>query len=264
MISMKFALVNGTEETPSPKKSGLCPFCNAKVISKCGTKKSWHWAHKGKIECDPWWENETEWHRAWKNNFPEHCQERIHHDEKGERHIADVMTDEGWVIEFQHSFIKPEERSSRNSFYKKLAWVVDGTRRKRDKTQFFKLIEEDIQISSTPKIYRVYLDDSALLKDWSNSFHPVFFDFGEENLWCLIPSSEGSWGAVMEVPCSLFISMHNRNGCIEEDFDGFVNALKVIVSNHKRRRQDHTQSAHLIFPYRYYIYRQKRRFSRRL
>lgn len=262
MISMKFALVNGTKETPSPKKSGLCPFCNAEVISKCGTKKSWHWAHKAKVECDPWWENETEWHRSWKNKFPENYQERIHKDEKGERHIADVKTDEGWVIEFQYSFIKPEERDSRNNFYKNLVWVVNGTRRKRDKTQFFKLIEENILISSTPKIHKVYLDDSVLLKDWANTLHPVFFDFGENNLWCLIPPTEGSWGAVLEVPASLFISMHNRNGSNEENFYGFINGMKLIVSNHNKRMQDQTPSPYSIFPYRYLVYR-RRKFNRR-
>ncbi len=265
MILMKFALVNGTKETPSPKKYGLCPFCNAKVISRCGTKKSWHWAHKAKVECDPWWENETEWHRAWKNKFPEHCQERIHKDEKGERHIADVKTDEGWVIEFQHSFIKHEERESRNNFYKKLAWVVNGNRRKRDKAQFFKLIEEQIVISSTPKIYRVYLDDSALLRDWYHSRHPVFFDFGEDNLWCLIPSSEDSWGAMIEVPRALFISFHTRLDPTEEDFNGFLNGLKSIISKYKTR-QIEAQQDYVIFPPKYLVYRSRRthRSRRRL
>lgn len=47
-------------------------------------------------------------------------------EESGEKHIADVKTDSGWVLEFQHSNINPKERLSRNSFYPKLVWVVDA------------------------------------------------------------------------------------------------------------------------------------------
>lgn len=265
--NMKFATVNGTKTTPTPKLSGSCGFCNAEVISKCGSIKIWHWAHKSKLECDPWWENETEWHRNWKNKFPEHCQERIDYDEKNEKHIADVKTDEGWVLEFQYSLISPEERNSRNNFYKKLIWVVNGTRRKRDKAQFFKLIEENIILSPAPRIHGVYLDDSALLRDWSSSHHPVFFDFDEDNLWCLIPPCEGYWGAVIEVPRSLFISMFNRNESIEEDFNGFLNSLKIVATNYRTRVQHQSlmpDSSRSIFPPKYLAYRNRNRFRRRL
>jgi hypothetical protein len=263
---MKFALVNGTKKTPTPKESGFCVFCNAKVISKCGNVKVWHWAHRGKLECDPWWENETQWHRDWKNKFPEHYQERIAYDEKGEKHIADVKTDEGWVLEFQHSFLKSEERNSRNNFYEKLVWVVDGNRRMRDKVQFSKLISANTTISLTPKIHRVYLDDSALLRDWSRSPHSVFFDFGEDNLWCVIPSPESSWGAAIEIPRSLLISIHNREDSIEEDFNGFLSSLKILVSNYELRHQSQSSSQASFFQasrrlYRYPSYR--KRFRRR-
>lgn len=263
---MKFALVNGTKKTPTPKESGFCVFCNAKVISKCGTVKAWHWAHKGKLECDPWWENETQWHRDWKNKFPEQCQEVIQYDDKDEKHIADVKTDEGWVFEFQYSPIRPDERKSRNNFYKKLIWVVDGTRRKRDKAQFFKLIDENLFISTTPEIHKVYRDDSALLRDWATDQHPVFLDFGEEKLWLLIPSSKDAWIPVMEIARDLLISMHNRKNSTEENFDGFLNSLKIIVSSYETRIKNSLQLenySHSIFPPRYLAYR-NRKFKRRL
>jgi len=60
----------------------------------------------------------------------------VHFDEKGEKHIADVKTKNGWVLEFQHSYIKPEERNYRNAFYSKLVWIIDGLRRKTDRIQF--------------------------------------------------------------------------------------------------------------------------------
>lgn len=87
---------------------GLCPYCGSEVIAKCGRIKIWHWAHKGMSSCDPWWENETEWHRTWKNHFPLEWQEQIARDPiSGETHIADVKTPHGLVIEFQHSSIDP-------------------------------------------------------------------------------------------------------------------------------------------------------------
>ena len=41
-------------------------------------------------------------------------------------HIADVKTDRGIVIEFQHSFLHRNERESREKFYQNMVWVVDG------------------------------------------------------------------------------------------------------------------------------------------
>jgi len=37
------------------------------------------------------------------------------------------------------------------------------------------------------EMVRNHFCESALLRDWSNSCVPVFFDFGEEVLWCLWP-----------------------------------------------------------------------------
>ncbi len=50
--------------------------------------------------------------------------------------MADVRTDKGLVIEFQHSYINPEERRQRENFYKNMIWIVDGTRLQRDFPRF--------------------------------------------------------------------------------------------------------------------------------
>ena len=119
---MKFALVNGQRQEARPNLSGKCPnpSCDRPMVAKCGEVKIWHWAHQGRRFCDPWWENETDWHRAWKDRFPINWQEVVHHAETGEKHIADVKTDRGWVIEFQHSPLEPEERRSRETCYIRL------------------------------------------------------------------------------------------------------------------------------------------------
>lgn len=119
---VRFALVDGVRLEPQPKQRGCCPLCGAEMVAKCGRVKVWHWAHKGRLECDPWYE-ETEWHRSWKDKFPLEWQEKIAYDEAtGEKHIADVRTPSGLVIEFQHSVISSEEVIAREAFYKNMVW----------------------------------------------------------------------------------------------------------------------------------------------
>ena len=124
---MQFAVVNGTRALPAPRATGTCALCLAPMIAKCGAIKVWHWAHASREHCDPWWERESDWHRSWKQTFPPHWREAICHDEStGERHIADVRTPTGTVLELQHASISTTERRSRESFYRKLVWLVDG------------------------------------------------------------------------------------------------------------------------------------------
>ncbi|MCZ4243548.1 competence protein [Pedobacter punctiformis] len=70
---------------------------------------------------------ETPWHRNWKLAFPENCREIGFYDDKlGEIHRADVHTPSGFTIEFQNSPITLAELSSREAFYPKLIWVLNG------------------------------------------------------------------------------------------------------------------------------------------
>jgi len=134
---------------------------------------------RGRRHCDSWWENETEWHRNWKGRFPVDWQEIVHHAEDGERHIADVKTDDEWVIEFQHSYIRPEERRFRESFYPKLVWVIDGLRRKTDVPGFQGALEQGTQIVANFPALKLRSKKGALLRDWAGSRAHVFFDFGD-------------------------------------------------------------------------------------
>lgn len=172
---MKFAMVNGEKREAEKGLSGLCIGCGKPMISKCGSIMVNHWAHKSQCHCDHWWENETEWHRQWKNNFPKECQEVRHRSESGEWHIADVKTAQGWVIELQNSPISSEEREARNIFYQKIVWVVNGTRLKRDKDQFLKAIRKSIRICDNPQVIKAFPSESSLLDKWSHCRAPVFF-----------------------------------------------------------------------------------------
>ena len=230
---MKYALINDKKTEATKGANGLCPYCDSELIAKCGEVKIHHWAHKGNRNCDPWWENETEWHRSWKDNFPIDWQEVIQFDESGEKHIADVKTENGWVLEFQHSYLTPEERRARNAFYPKLVWVVDGLRRKRDKIQFLKVLEESTVISTRPPIRRVhYLEECRLLKEWHDSSSLIFFDFQEVNelkqsdLWLLYFTTPKREAYLIPFSHDDFIKYHHG-----KEFDEIVETLPTAISN---------------------------------
>jgi hypothetical protein len=88
------------------------------VVAKCGSLVAWHWAHL-ELDCDPWHEPESDWHRTWKSSFPEDWQEIV----CGE-HRADIKTPE-LVIEFQKSHLPLPELKAREAFYRRMVWVLN-------------------------------------------------------------------------------------------------------------------------------------------
>lgn len=199
---MKFALINNQRCEATPKTKGICPVCNTPVIAKCGTLKAHHWAHETKQNCrNDRWETEGPWHRNWKNCFPETWQEKII-TVNGEKNIADIQTEQGLVVEFQHSHITPEEQKARENCYKDMIWVVDGTRLKYDFSRFKKKIKKYSSVFLKTKnnlsVYYVEFYDECFPKNWLKCSAPVIFDFldleEEKNadvfqkyLYCLLP-----------------------------------------------------------------------------
>lgn len=177
---MKYALVEGTRQEAQPKLRGRCHNCEREVIAKCGQQRIHHWSHLGKLECDYWWEPETEWHRSWKAKFPEEWQEVVHFADSGERHIADVKTSSGLVVELQHSPIAPEERTSRESFYKSMVWVIDGLRYKRDLPSFREALEYGSIVNDNPMYISPLRSSAGIFKRWAPLQCVVFVDFGDE------------------------------------------------------------------------------------
>jgi competence protein CoiA len=242
---MKFALNNGERVEPTKGGKANCPSCGADLIAKCGNIKVHHWAHKGIRTCDPWWENETQWHRQWKGNFPVEWQEKIHFDASGEKHIADVKTAENWVLEFQHSAIKPDERRARNAFYSKIVWIVDGVRRESDKSQFQHVLEGSRTVKwGNVLLYRVgFTEESRLLKEWLNPDVPVFFDFQEstdvnhKRVWFLIPTSLKGVAYLIPFSGTNFIELHNSKGFDEMAFEIIPKLRSFILGHEKNRNQ---------------------------
>jgi len=193
------------------------------------------WAHRGCRICDLWWKSETEWHRAWKNHFPKGWQEVIHTSWSGEKHVADVKTESGVVLEFQHSHLCPKERESRESFYQDMIWVVDGLRRKQDRVKFF----ASLGVSGKLRIFSVPSNKSALLRDWAASRVPVYFDFGDSEpgdtlrfntptLWRLNPGSSNGRVYLSPVPKRFFLRVREERS-FESKCTETVNRIAVAV-----------------------------------
>ncbi|HEV8513188.1 MAG TPA: competence protein CoiA family protein [Cyclobacteriaceae bacterium] len=242
---MKFAIVDGSKTEASKGAAGICPSCGSELIAKCGVVKINHWAHKRISICDRWWESETEWHRAWKNKFPDHWQEISLPDElTGERHIADVRTEHGLVIEFQHSHIDHEERDARERFYKNMVWVVDGTRLKRDYVRFLEGWQKDFRSTLKKWIYFVYIPGKWFPVGWTTSSVPVIFDFlGAESvtdpadkrraLYCLFPGRLGKESVLAVMSRGAFIT-NTSNGEWQALTNNFVDWVGRISSGKEK------------------------------
>lgn len=266
---MKYALVEDTRTEPAKGATGCCPACGSKVIARCGEVRVHHWAHKGARNCDFWWENETPWHREWKEQFSSDWQEIVHHDNaSGEKHIADVKTAENWVIEFQHSYLNPEERRAREAFYPALVWVVDGLRRKRDQSQVDKVLNENEVLRTEPLLLRIlFPKECRLMVEWHHSAVPVFFDFHDLSdtadtwLWLLYPGKSTRGTYLTRISRQNFIQMHNNSS-----FEKFANEhiLPTVQALAKRELdlQKAEEQKQRVMMNRYYARRRRPRNRR--
>ncbi|SFB98294.1 Competence protein CoiA-like family protein [Xylanibacter ruminicola] len=251
---MKFALVDNKKKEAEKGLKGLCPICQQPVIAKCGKYKINHWAHKSLKHCDSWWENETEWHRQWKNTFPVEWQEIVAIDENsGEKHIADIKTNGDMVVEFQHSNISEEERISRENFYRNMIWIVDGTRRKRDFSHFKEaFLYNSIWLASqNDPLYVLETDFSYLPKEWLNSRVPVLFDFKglldknekeydrdslREPLWCLLPGGGNNIKVLCKFNRKTLVELIQGGGIIF-NYDVINNTINQAIQYRNLRRR---------------------------
>ncbi|MAY84491.1 MAG: hypothetical protein CMP59_10200 [Flavobacteriales bacterium] len=228
---MKYALVQDKKSTAFKGGRGKCQCCQSEMIAHCGEFMVHHWKHKSKLECDPWWENETEWHRKWKDHFPKDWQEVIHHDQSGEKHIADIKTDQGWIIEVQHSHISHEEINSRNDFYRKIIWIIDGFRLRTDYKKFYSSLikAKHFQVKDIIIACIDSPEESKLIRNWNRHSVPVFIDFHIDNkLWLILPTNTQDIAYVAEFKKDIFIQIANKNSAQFYNIINFLlNSIRV-------------------------------------
>lgn len=225
-MKMKYAMSNGERREAERGIIGQCPICEVPLTPKCGRIRVPYWSHP-RGHFDHHWEPETEWHRRWKNMFPKNWQEVLHRAENGERHLADVKTAHGQVLEFQHSDISEEERSSREAIYGKMYWVVDGSRLKNDRKSFVKALHLGRRVQQNPLKCAVPTASSMLLRKWENSQKVVVFDFGELEdsfgsfsfaapvLWMSLPERQNGETVLRPISRSGFVEIMSKPPVVE-------------------------------------------------
>lgn len=110
---------------PEKGKTGFCQICKNPVKAYCGEINIDHWRHVAEQNCDTWKEHESEWHREWKNKFPEDWQEVII-EINNEKHIADIKTNNGLILELQNSSISKATIKERELFYQNIVWLINA------------------------------------------------------------------------------------------------------------------------------------------
>ena len=185
---MHFALLNGARVEPEKGLAGaVCPICKQPVRARCGEERVKHWAHKSVIDCDPWLEPETEWHRRWKNRFGD-MQEQMH-ENGGTRHVADVKTTDGTIVEFRHNAISRAGCATREAFFgKTMFWVVDCARNSR----LAERLKENRYRLRTSNVLGYVMQstrepEKCFPKVWAESRRFVFLDYGNPELMCIFP-----------------------------------------------------------------------------
>ena len=200
---MLYALINGEKTAAIKNSSAICQICGNPVFARCGETNVDHWAHYEDESCDKWSEPETKWHKNWKDIFgKEHSEVVIPKD--GKKHIADVYTSKGVVIEFQNSPISTTVIDAREAFYgEKMLWVINSE--EIDKKNFLTYYHPDERSSK-----RIYVGHSAVNSEeeqeknwasdnikgikfqwnyprrvWMGAVRPRFIDFGDAYLFMI-------------------------------------------------------------------------------
>jgi len=169
--------INNDKQRVEVSESGelaLCPCCSKPVKGRRGDHRIHHWYHYEGLSsnCDGWYEPMTEWHLKWQNYFPSQNQEVVI-TKDGEKHIADIKTSTGVILEFQNSSINSNVIRKREKFYgQKLVWIINALPFKKNL-----LLEQSVLWSKgDPYVYKW----NRPRRSWEVSIRPIFLDFGPD------------------------------------------------------------------------------------
>ena len=229
---MFYALLDDKKIEPAPQQKAKCPCCGKDVISRCGELNIWHWAHIVDVNCDKWYEPETEWHRNWKKIFGKESSEVIFNRDNL-KHIADIFTNDNIVIELQNSPINVDTIRARESFYgEKMIWVINAQPfsqnlviTKKDPRRmitypsnpafsnefnlYIKQFQEDIEKYKQDERIK-YFSWNYPRKSWKVAQKPTFIDYSEDNLFFVKVGLGTRYGYGLDIPKKTFISKYKR------------------------------------------------------
>ena len=219
---MRYASVNGVRQEAEQKLRGTCPYCDRVVFAKCGQQRIWHWSHLGKLDVILGESPRRFGIASGRTSFPQ-IGGRSGRRSKWRMSCRRCQEDRGLVIEFQRSHITPDERISRENFYRNMVWVVDGTRLARDWPRFEQGYSARRQIIR-PGFFITPYPALCFGKAWVNCRVPVFVDFAgttpiaqlpdarRHPLWCMLPGRVDSYAVVFAHSRQDFVdqALHNR------------------------------------------------------
>lgn len=187
---------HGNRITAAPGLRAICPTCEHPVIPKTGTINAWHWAHVARTDCDPWSEPDSTWHRAWQQSVPLDRREVTIG-----AHRADMVTDDGIVVEVQHSNLNPAEIAEREHHYRRMVWIFDATEAATPVPDYYGFPEAQLDIrtpgTNPDPTYRTFRWKHAR-KSLAHCTKPVWLDIGNDQVLLLgrihVGPPCGGWG----------------------------------------------------------------------
>ena len=234
---------NNNRISPEKGKLGFCQLCKQAVRAYCGEININHWRHIEIQNCDSWNEGETEWHREWKNEFPDDWQEVII-EKDYEKHIADIRPPNNLVLELQNSSISSTTIKIREKFYGKMIWLINANK-----------FKDNFRISSVVTSQLRYLDDSHRnlmyyepedsfeLKQATDELKDIEYDL--RNLGYKISNSESRLKEVEELlenfksTAKKFINSNYFYSSVTNDFEVPENIkLKEIKESIKKLKEE--------------------------
>ena len=179
---MLLALKTDKLEKATPGANAICPHCRGQVAPRCGSIRTWHWAHKVG-ECIYHTEPETEWHLEWKDRA---LKLGFEIEKRFGEHIADIYDPKtNTVIEVQHSPISEEDIIDRCFYYSDLCmnvkWILDKIQKNISLTNVIDIndisIDEIIQFSKVVNFREKYPNKSfrCLFDQQGYPIHDITF-----------------------------------------------------------------------------------------
>lgn len=176
-----------------------------------------------------------------------------HPAENGEEHRADVKTDQGCVIEFQHSHLDPQERAAREAFYQNMVWVVDGTRLKGDYPRFFEG-RKNFMPGHKQRFFLIHFPEECFPAAWIESSVMVIFDFQgtipsdsqdwvRNTLWCLLPGRAKRRAVMIAISRDAFVTtLMKQPRLLPDPLHEYINAYDKRLAQEEELRALQTQN----------------------
>lgn len=221
----------GNRISPIKGGKGKCQVCGNPVRAFCGDIYVHHWKHIAEFNCDPWKEHESEWHRSWKNEFPKKWQEVVIIKED-EKHIADIQTPNGLVLELQNSSISRSTILEREEFYENIYWLINGAKFK-DRIKYYEKVQEKIlefersfnrnysiiPNEDSPEVKNIKTKIDELKSDYTSSqFEVEKLEFQVEQLNDLLKNIEDITTKYLEQPYPFSFTLSEFKSIEKEEF----------------------------------------------